>query len=155
MQSAMPRLLRGTLVPAFGSKSSALGCQCHAGARSGHSLLPGAWSWTCGLWVMLFLNHSRNVNPGPSTILPEGCCSGAEPLPELSMKSWPVTSVHLQKVLGLDSCLFCIKGGVIGIQIEWDCDLDKAPSECYPRYYFNRLDNRFSGNSISSGYNFR
>ena len=66
-----------------------------------------------------------------------------------------MTSVHLQKVLGLDSCLFCIKGGVIGIQIEWDCDLDKAPSECYPRYYFNRLDNRFSGNSISSGYNFR
>ncbi|OWK15477.1 hypothetical protein Celaphus_00000868, partial [Cervus elaphus hippelaphus] len=59
------------------------------------------------------------------------------------------------KVLCLDSCLFCIKGGVIGIQIEWDCDLDKAPSECYPRYYFNRLDNRFSGNSISSGYNFR
>ncbi|XP_006079752.1 P2X purinoceptor 5 isoform X1 [Bubalus kerabau] len=48
-----------------------------------------------------------------------------------------------------------VQGGVIGIQIEWDCDLDKAPSECYPRYYFNRLDNRFSGNSISSGYNFR
>ncbi|XP_028353976.1 P2X purinoceptor 5 isoform X1 [Physeter macrocephalus] len=48
-----------------------------------------------------------------------------------------------------------VQGGVIGIQIEWDCDLDRAPSECYPRYYFNRLDNRFSENSPSSGYNFR
>ncbi|XP_012581624.1 PREDICTED: P2X purinoceptor 5 isoform X1 [Condylura cristata] len=47
-----------------------------------------------------------------------------------------------------------LQGGVIGIQIEWDCDLDKAPSECNPRYSFNRLDT-FSENSISSGYNFR
>ncbi|XP_044900002.1 P2X purinoceptor 5 isoform X3 [Felis catus] len=48
-----------------------------------------------------------------------------------------------------------LQGGVIGIQIEWDCDLDKAPSECNPRYSFSRLDNKFSENSISSGYNFR
>uniref|UniRef100_A0A8C0MRR9 P2X purinoceptor n=1 Tax=Canis lupus familiaris TaxID=9615 RepID=A0A8C0MRR9_CANLF len=41
------------------------------------------------------------------------------------------------------------------IQIEWDCDLDKAPSECNPHYSFSRLDNTLSGNSISSGYNFR
>ena len=66
-----------------------------------------------------------------------------------------VCGFYLQKVLCTDSCLFCIKGGVIGIQIEWDCDLDRAPSECYPHYYFNRLDNRFSENSLSSGYNFR
>ncbi|KAF5911730.1 hypothetical protein HPG69_015708 [Diceros bicornis minor] len=48
-----------------------------------------------------------------------------------------------------------LQGGVIGIQIEWDCDLDKAPSECNPNYHFSRLDNKFSENSISSGYNFR
>uniref|UniRef100_A0A8C9JB38 P2X purinoceptor n=1 Tax=Panthera tigris altaica TaxID=74533 RepID=A0A8C9JB38_PANTA len=48
-----------------------------------------------------------------------------------------------------------LQGGVIGIQIEWDCDLDKASSECNPRYSFSRLDNKFSENSISSGYNFR
>lgn len=47
------------------------------------------------------------------------------------------------------------QGGVIGIQIEWDCDLDKDPSECNPRYYFSRLDRRFPGKSVSSGYNFR
>lgn len=48
----------------------------------------------------------------------------------------------------------CIKGGVIGIHIEWDCDLDKAASSCNPHYYFNRLDNKHT-QSISSGYNFR
>ncbi|NXT40164.1 P2RX5 protein, partial [Pelecanoides urinatrix] len=47
------------------------------------------------------------------------------------------------------------EGGVIGIQIEWNCDLDKAPSECNPRYSFSRLDNNFAEKSISSGYNFR
>ncbi|XP_037666567.1 P2X purinoceptor 5 isoform X2 [Choloepus didactylus] len=48
-----------------------------------------------------------------------------------------------------------VEGGVIGIQIEWDCDLDKAASECNPHYSFSRLDNKFAEKSISSGYNFR
>ncbi|XP_060544478.1 P2X purinoceptor 5 [Pantherophis guttatus] len=47
------------------------------------------------------------------------------------------------------------EGGVIGIQIEWDCNLDKKPSECNPRYSFSRLDNTFAEKSVSSGYNFR
>ncbi|XP_074869742.1 P2X purinoceptor 5 isoform X2 [Carettochelys insculpta] len=47
------------------------------------------------------------------------------------------------------------EGGVIGIQIEWNCDLDKPPSECNPHYSFSRLDNKFAEKSISSGYNFR
>uniref|UniRef100_A0A674G8Z8 P2X purinoceptor n=1 Tax=Taeniopygia guttata TaxID=59729 RepID=A0A674G8Z8_TAEGU len=47
------------------------------------------------------------------------------------------------------------EGGVIGIQIEWNCDLDKAPSECNPHYSFSRLDNKSAETSISSGYNFR
>lgn len=55
----------------------------------------------------------------------------------------------------LKTCLSFIKGGVIGIQIEWDCDLDKPPSECNPHYSFSRLDNKFAAKSISSGYNFR
>ncbi|XP_004857285.1 P2X purinoceptor 5 isoform X8 [Heterocephalus glaber] len=47
-----------------------------------------------------------------------------------------------------------LEGGVIGIHIEWNCDLDKAASECHPRYSFNRLDNKHA-KSVSSGYNFR
>ncbi|KAM5273496.1 P2X purinoceptor 5 [Ctenodactylus gundi] len=47
-----------------------------------------------------------------------------------------------------------LEGGVIGIHIEWNCDLDKAASECHPHYDFNRLDNKLA-KSVSSGYNFR
>ncbi|XP_068010821.1 P2X purinoceptor 5 isoform X1 [Melanerpes formicivorus] len=56
---------------------------------------------------------------------------------------------------GSDFQQMALAGGVIGIQIEWNCDLDKAPSECNPHYSFSRLDNKFSEKSISSGYNFR
>ncbi|CAJ0952006.1 unnamed protein product [Ranitomeya imitator] len=47
------------------------------------------------------------------------------------------------------------EGGVIGIQIEWDCNLDRDASECHPQYSFTRLDNKFTEKSVSSGYNFR
>ncbi|XP_069339553.1 P2X purinoceptor 5 [Eulemur rufifrons] len=47
-----------------------------------------------------------------------------------------------------------LEGGVIGIRIEWNCDLDKAASECNPHYSFSRLDNKLA-KSVSSGYNFR
>ncbi|KAM6315790.1 P2X purinoceptor 5 isoform 2-T2 [Podargus strigoides] len=56
---------------------------------------------------------------------------------------------------GSDFQEVALEGGVIGIQIEWNCDLDRAPSECNPHYSFSRLDNEFAENSISSGYNFR
>ncbi|XP_042685927.1 P2X purinoceptor 5 isoform X3 [Centrocercus urophasianus] len=56
---------------------------------------------------------------------------------------------------GNDFQEMALEGGVIGIQIEWNCDLDKAPSECNPHYSFSRLDNKFAEKSVSSGYNFR
>nr|XP_006138748.1 P2X purinoceptor 5 isoform X1 [Pelodiscus sinensis] len=65
---------------------------------------------------------------------------------------------HLGKLVswaGSDFQKMATEGGVIGIQIEWDCDLDKPPSECNPHYSFSRLDNKFAEKSISSGYNFR
>uniref|UniRef100_A0A8C5LMB8 P2X purinoceptor n=1 Tax=Leptobrachium leishanense TaxID=445787 RepID=A0A8C5LMB8_9ANUR len=48
-----------------------------------------------------------------------------------------------------------ILGGVIGIQIKWNCDLDKNFSKCVPRYSFRRLDNRELDHNVSPGYNFR
>ncbi|KAM6372816.1 P2X purinoceptor 5 isoform 1-T1 [Pluvialis apricaria] len=56
---------------------------------------------------------------------------------------------------GSDFQEMALEGGVIGIQIEWNCDLDKAPSECNPHYSFSRLDNKYAEKSVSSGYNFR
>ncbi|ETE58178.1 P2X purinoceptor 1, partial [Ophiophagus hannah] len=45
------------------------------------------------------------------------------------------------------------KGGIVGITINWDCDLDWPLKYCIPVYKFHRL---YSENSnVSPGYNFR
>lgn len=43
----------------------------------------------------------------------------------------------------------------MGIQIKWDCNLDRAASLCLPRYSFRRLDTRDLEHNVSPGYNFR
>ncbi|XP_058013996.1 P2X purinoceptor 2 [Ahaetulla prasina] len=45
------------------------------------------------------------------------------------------------------------KGGVIGVIINWNCNLDLPDSECNPRYSFRRLDPKWT--QVSSGYNYR
>ncbi|XP_061459256.1 P2X purinoceptor 2-like [Rhineura floridana] len=45
------------------------------------------------------------------------------------------------------------KGGVIGVIINWNCNLDLLDSECNPRYSFRRLDPKWA--QASSGYNYR
>ena len=45
------------------------------------------------------------------------------------------------------------QGGVIGVIINWDCDLDLSASKCNPKYSFRRLDPKHV--PASSGYNFR
>ncbi|OCU02072.1 hypothetical protein XELAEV_180078332mg, partial [Xenopus laevis] len=46
-------------------------------------------------------------------------------------------------------------GGVMGIQINWNCDLDRKLTYCVPKYSFRRLDNREIDHNVSPGYNFR
>ncbi|XP_031414524.1 P2X purinoceptor 4-like [Clupea harengus] len=48
-----------------------------------------------------------------------------------------------------------VHGGVMEVQIRWDCDLDMPGSWCVPRYNFRRLDNKDPTNTVSPGYNFR
>ncbi|CAO2629554.1 P2X purinoceptor 4 [Lemmus lemmus] len=48
-----------------------------------------------------------------------------------------------------------VEGGIMGIQIKWDCNLDRAASLCLPRYSFRRLDTRDPEHNVSPGYNFR
>ncbi|KAJ6656593.1 hypothetical protein lerEdw1_003480 [Lerista edwardsae] len=45
------------------------------------------------------------------------------------------------------------KGGVIGVIINWNCNLDLPDSHCNPRYSFRRLDPKWAQGS--SGYNYR
>ncbi|XP_029297566.1 P2X purinoceptor 3a [Cottoperca gobio] len=47
------------------------------------------------------------------------------------------------------------KGGEIGINIAWKCNLDMDIEYCVPKYAFTRLDEPFSKNAVSKGYNFR
>uniref|UniRef100_A0A8C4HE32 P2X purinoceptor n=1 Tax=Dicentrarchus labrax TaxID=13489 RepID=A0A8C4HE32_DICLA len=55
---------------------------------------------------------------------------------------------------GHDFQEMAVKGGSVGILIEWNCDLDKDSSQCIPEYSFTRLDMNLN-NSVTSGYNFR
>ncbi|KAF6082322.1 purinergic receptor P2X 4 [Phyllostomus discolor] len=48
-----------------------------------------------------------------------------------------------------------VEGGIMGIQIKWNCNLDRAASHCLPRYSFRRLDTRDLDHNVSPGYNFR
>ncbi|MCJ8741070.1 hypothetical protein PDJAM_G00066430 [Pangasius djambal] len=47
-----------------------------------------------------------------------------------------------------------VQGGVMGVQIRWDCDLDLSEKSCVPQYAFRRLDNKDPDN-VAPGYNFR
>ncbi|KAF6278273.1 purinergic receptor P2X 7 [Rhinolophus ferrumequinum] len=53
-----------------------------------------------------------------------------------------------------------IQGGIMGIEIYWDCNLDSWSHHCRPKYSFRRLDDRTTNDSSymsprSPGYNFR
>ncbi|XP_041080000.1 P2X purinoceptor 4-like isoform X2 [Polyodon spathula] len=56
---------------------------------------------------------------------------------------------------GEDFQEIAVEGGVMGIQIKWDCDLDQSVSRCVPQYTFRRLDNKDVQNTVAPGYNFR
>ncbi|KAM7144628.1 P2X purinoceptor 7 isoform 3-T3 [Macrochelys suwanniensis] len=46
-----------------------------------------------------------------------------------------------------------IQGGIMGIEINWDCNLDKWFHRCSPKYSFRRLDDKTT--TEYPGYNFR
>ncbi|XP_070573245.1 P2X purinoceptor 4-like isoform X3 [Ptychodera flava] len=54
---------------------------------------------------------------------------------------------------GEDFEKLAFEGGVMGIFIEWNCNLDKSGDECKPHYKFRRLDNPTA--KIAKGFNFR
>uniref|UniRef100_W5MJ17 P2X purinoceptor n=1 Tax=Lepisosteus oculatus TaxID=7918 RepID=W5MJ17_LEPOC len=48
-----------------------------------------------------------------------------------------------------------VEGGVIGIQINWHCNLDRFFHKCLPEYSFRRLDEKESNKTLYPGLNFR
>ncbi|KAJ8414718.1 hypothetical protein AAFF_G00022410 [Aldrovandia affinis] len=48
-----------------------------------------------------------------------------------------------------------VEGGVIGIQIMWNCNLDRLFHKCLPTYSFRRLDEKENNRTLYPGLNFR
>uniref|UniRef100_A0AAR2LBL2 P2X purinoceptor n=1 Tax=Pygocentrus nattereri TaxID=42514 RepID=A0AAR2LBL2_PYGNA len=47
------------------------------------------------------------------------------------------------------------RGGEIGINIGWVCNLDLGEKKCLPKYSFTQLDSAFKNITFSKGFNFR
>ncbi|XP_014863565.1 PREDICTED: P2X purinoceptor 4-like isoform X2 [Poecilia mexicana] len=62
---------------------------------------------------------------------------------------------HIVSEAGEDFQDMAVKGGVLGILIDWSCNLDWWARKCYPKYTFRRLDNKHPVNNVAPGYNFR
>uniref|UniRef100_A0AAQ6AAC4 P2X purinoceptor n=1 Tax=Amphiprion ocellaris TaxID=80972 RepID=A0AAQ6AAC4_AMPOC len=62
---------------------------------------------------------------------------------------------HIVSEAGEDFQDMAVKGGILGILIDWSCDLDWWAKKCYPKYSFRRLDNKHPVNNVAPGYNFR
>ncbi|XP_074869932.1 P2X purinoceptor 1 [Carettochelys insculpta] len=60
---------------------------------------------------------------------------------------------HIVKESGQNFHALAHKGGVVGITIDWDCDLDWPVTYCKPVYQFHGLYN--DDNNVSPGFNFR
>ncbi|KAJ0068122.1 hypothetical protein NL108_016280 [Boleophthalmus pectinirostris] len=48
-----------------------------------------------------------------------------------------------------------VEGGVIAVQIKWDCNLDRLTHRCLPQYSFRRVDQKLSNKTLSPGLNYR
>ncbi|XP_075690612.1 P2X purinoceptor 7 [Rhinoderma darwinii] len=48
-----------------------------------------------------------------------------------------------------------ILGGIMGIEINWNCDLDPLASSCHPQYSFRRLDDKAVDESLFPGLSIR
>ncbi|MGH0176432.1 UNVERIFIED_CONTAM: hypothetical protein FKN15_072710 [Acipenser sinensis] len=59
------------------------------------------------------------------------------------------------KEAGEDFTEMAVEGGVIAIQIKWECNLDWLLHKCVPEYSFRRLDEKNSHKTLYPGLNFR
>ncbi|KAH0625484.1 hypothetical protein JD844_015016 [Phrynosoma platyrhinos] len=57
----------------------------------------------------------------------------------------PIFRIHdMVKAAGASFQELALRGGAISMRIDWDCNLDQAPSACQPSYSFNLLDKEFN-----------
>uniref|UniRef100_A0A8C4E9V3 P2X purinoceptor n=1 Tax=Dicentrarchus labrax TaxID=13489 RepID=A0A8C4E9V3_DICLA len=95
--------------------------------------------------------HRRNILPHINSSYLKRC--------EFSRTTDPDCPIfrlkHIVSEAGEDFQDMAVKGGILGIIIDWSCDLDWWAGKCYPKYSFRRLDNKNPVNNVAPGYNFR
>ncbi|XP_072244624.1 P2X purinoceptor 4a-like [Leuresthes tenuis] len=95
--------------------------------------------------------HRRNILPHINSSYLKRCEFSRETDPDC-----PIFRLkHIVKEAGETFQDMAVKGGIIGILIDWSCDLDMWAGKCYPKYTFHRLDNKHPVNNVAPGYNFR
>ncbi|XP_065424161.1 P2X purinoceptor 4 isoform X2 [Chrysemys picta bellii] len=103
------------------------------------------------IWYPKFNFTRRNILPSISTAYLKTCIYDPKTDPFC-----PIFRVHrIVEAAGQNFQEMAVEGGVMGVQINWNCDLDKPASYCVPKYTFRRLDNKDSDHTVSPGYNFR
>ncbi|XP_023601850.1 P2X purinoceptor 4 isoform X2 [Myotis lucifugus] len=103
------------------------------------------------IWYPKFNFTKRNILPNITTTYLKSCIYNAATDPFCPI-------FRLGKIVENAGHSFqdmAVEGGIMGIQIKWDCNLDRAASFCLPRYSFRRLDTRDLDHNVSPGYNFR
>nr|KAF6312053.1 purinergic receptor P2X 4 [Pipistrellus kuhlii] len=103
------------------------------------------------IWYPKFNFTKRNILPNITTTYLKSCIYDAATDPFC-----PIFRLgRLVEYAGHSFQDMAVEGGIMGIQIRWDCNLDRAASFCLPRYSFRRLDTRDKNHNVSPGYNFR
>ncbi|OBS79092.1 hypothetical protein A6R68_18500 [Neotoma lepida] len=103
------------------------------------------------IWYPKFNFSKRNILPNITTSYLKSCIYDAQTDPFCPI-------FRLGKIVedaGHSFQDMAVEGGIMGIQVKWDCNLDRAASLCLPRYSFRRLDTRDLEHNVSPGYNFR
>ncbi|XP_029422461.1 P2X purinoceptor 4 isoform X2 [Nannospalax galili] len=103
------------------------------------------------IWYPKFNFSKRNILPNITTSYLKSCIYDAQTDPFCPI-------FRLGKIVedaGHSFQDMAVEGGIMGIQINWDCNLDRTASLCLPRYSFRRLDTRDLEHNVSPGYNFR
>ncbi|XP_019362858.1 PREDICTED: P2X purinoceptor 4 isoform X3 [Gavialis gangeticus] len=103
------------------------------------------------IWYPKFDFAKRNILPSINSTYLKRCIYDPQTDPFCPI-------FRIQKIMeaaGQNFQEMAVEGGVMGLQIKWNCDLDKAASLCVPKYSFRRLDNKDSRYTVSPGYNFR
>ncbi|NXJ60408.1 P2RX4 protein, partial [Rostratula benghalensis] len=103
------------------------------------------------IWYPKFNFSKRNILPGINSTYLKNCIYDSKTDPFC-----PIFRLgKIVEAAGQDFQEMAVEGGVMALQINWDCNLDRAASHCVPKYSFRRLDNKDSAHTVAPGYNFR